>query len=139
MVASVRKNERGLSLLETLVALAIVFIVFLGLAEAGLLVLDFNINNTIRDEGVKVTEMEMAEVRNTAFAALPVGATIRPAVPRQVRGMTVSYTPTWNITQLNADNLQVAINVTWTRNAWTPSGRILRNYSHQAITLVRNR
>lgn len=139
MVESARKNEKGMTLLETLVALAIVFIVFLGLAETGLLVLEFNINNTIRDEGVRVTEMEMAQVRNTAFAALPTGATIRPAVSRQVRGLTVNYTPTWNVTPLNADNLQVAINVAWQRNAWTPSGRKLRNYSHQVTTIVRNR
>jgi len=139
MVGPARKNEKGLTLLETVVALAIVFIVFLGLAEAGLLVLEFNINNSIRDEGVRVTEMEMAQVRNTAFAALPSGATIRPAVSRQVRGLTVSYSPAWNITQLNADNLQVAINVTWTRNAWTPSGRKMRNYSHQVTTIVRKR
>jgi len=139
MVGPARKNEKGLTLLETVVALAIVFIVFLGLAEAGLLVLEFNINSSIRDEGVRVTEMEMAQVRNTAFAALPSGATIRPAVSRQVRGLTVSYSPAWNITQLNADNLQVAINVTWTRNAWTPSGRKMRNYSHQVTTIVRKR
>jgi Tfp pilus assembly protein PilV len=139
MVGPARKNEKGLTLLETVVALAIVFIVFLGLAEAGLLVLEFNINNTIRDEGVRVTEMEMAQVRNTAFAALPVGATIRPTVSRQVRGLTVNYVPTWNVTQLNADNLQVAINVTWTRNAWTSSGRKMRDYSHQVTTIVRKR
>jgi type IV pilus assembly protein PilV len=142
MVRSARKNERGLSLLETLVALAIVFIVFLGLAEAGLLVLDHNITNTIRDEGVKVTEMEMARVRNTPFSTLEtmIGPpTTWPVVPRQVRGLTVNYTPTWTIAQLNGDNLQASINVTWTRNAWTPSGRVLRNYSHQVITIVRNR
>lgn len=139
MAASAWKNERGLSLLETLVALAIVFIVFLGLAEAGLLVLDFNINNTIRDEGVKVMEMEMAQVRNTPVSALPIGSTARPTVSRQVRGLTVDFTPTWNVTALNADNLQVVINVIWSRNAWTPSGRTLRNYSHQVTTIVRNR
>lgn len=139
MVGSARKNEKGVTLLETIVALAIVFIVFLGLTDAGLLALEFNINNTIRDEGVRVAEMEMAQVRNTAFSALPAGATTRSAVPRQVRGLTVNYTPTWTITPLNADNLQVVINVAWTRNAWTPSGRKLRNQSHQVTTIVRNR
>jgi Tfp pilus assembly protein PilV len=139
MAEPARKNERGLSLLELLVALSIVFIVFLGLLEAGLLVFDFNINNAVRDEGVRVTEMEMAEVRNTPFAALPLGPTARPAVSRQVRGLTVNFTPTWNVTSLNADNLQVVINVAWQRSAWTPSGRALRNFSHQVTTIVRNR
>lgn len=139
MAGPARKNEQGLSLLEVVVSLLIVFIVFLGLLEAGLLMFDFNIKNAIRDEGVRVTEMEMAEVRNTPFAALPVGSTARPAVSRQVRGLTVTFSPTWDVTALSADNLQVAINVTWTRNAWTPSGRVLRNFSHQVTTIVRNR
>jgi len=139
MAEPARKNERGLSLLEMLVALSILFIVFLGLLEAGLLVFDFNITNALRDEGVRVTEMEMAEVRNTLFAALPVGSTTRPAVSRQVRGLTVNFSPTWNVTALNADNLQVVINVAWQRSAWTPSGRALRNFSHQVTTIVRNR
>ncbi len=139
MAEPVRKNERGLSLLELLIALSILFIVFLGLLEAGLLVFDYNINNTLRNEGVAVTEMEMAELRNTPFAALPVGSTARPAVSRQVRGVTVNFSPTWNVTALNADNLQVVINVAWQRSAWTPSGRALRNYSHQVATIVRNR
>ena len=34
MVGPARKNEKGLTLLETVVALAIVFIVFLGLADS---------------------------------------------------------------------------------------------------------
>ncbi|HBX43178.1 MAG TPA: hypothetical protein DEH27_05030 [Deltaproteobacteria bacterium] len=149
MVASVRKNEKGMTLLETVVALAIVFIVFLGLADAGLLVFDFNINNAIRDEGVKVTEMEMATVRGTSYSTLndpvlypdnvakqsPNGS----VVPRQIRGLTVNYAPRWTVIRLNADNLQVAINVAWQRSAWTSSGRALRNYSHQVTTIVRNR
>jgi len=139
MVEPARKNERGLSLLEMLVALSILFIVFLGLLEAGLLVFDSNITNALRDEGVKVTEMEIAQVRNTAFSALPVGSTARPAVPRQVRGLTVNFTPTWNVTALSGDNLQVVINVAWQRSTWTPSGRTMRNYAHQVTTIVRNR
>lgn len=130
-MARARKNEQGLTLLETVVALAIVFIVFLGLTDAGLLVVEHNIRNTIRDEGVRVVETEMGAVREIPFATLPVGVTNRPVVTRQIRGLTVSYAPTWTITALNADNLQVVVNVAWTRMG--------NNYSHQATTLVRNR
>lgn len=138
MARSARKNERGLTLIETVVALAIVFIVFLGLTEAGLLVLDHNINNTIRDEGVSVTEIEMSTVRQTPFStlfAMPEGAP-QPSlngavVSRQIRGLTVDYAPTWTLTHLNADTLQVVVGVGWTRRG--------RAYSHQATTIVRNR
>lgn len=131
MARSARKNERGLTLLETVVALAIIFIVFLGLTDAGLLVMEHNIRNTVRDEGVSVTEFEMAAVRNIPFAALPVGVTARPVVSRQIRGLTMNYTPSWTITALNADNRQVVVNVGWSRRGKT--------YNHQATTIVRNR
>ena len=125
-----RKNERGLTLIETVVALAIIFIVFLGLTDAGLLVMDYNIRNTIRDEAVSVAESEMAQVRNIDFAALPVGVTVRPFVNRRIRGLTVEYRPRWTISNLNGDNRQVLVEVGWTRRGKT--------YSHQATTIVRN-
>lgn len=131
MARSARKNERGLTLLETVVALAIIFIVFLGLTDAGLLVMEHNIRNTIRDEGVSVAESEMAAVRNIPFAALPVGSTVRPVVSRQIRGLTVRYNPRWTITSLNPNNLQVVVDVGWARRG--------KNYGHQATTIVRNR
>ena len=131
MARSARKSERGLTLLETVVALAIIFIVFLGLTDAGLLVVEYNIRNTIRDEGVSVAESEMAAMRNIPFAALTVGVTARPVVSQKIRGLTVNYTPSWTITTLNADNLQVVVNVGWNRRG--------KAYSHQATTIVRNR
>ncbi len=144
-----RKNEKGMTLLETIVALTIVFIVFLGLAEAGLLVFDLNINNAIRDEGVRVTEMEMATVRGTAYSTLndtllypngvPRQSPNGSVISRQLRGLTVNYAPTWTVTRFNDDILQVVITIAWQRSAWTPSGRTLRNYSHQVTTIVRNR
>lgn len=142
MARPARKNERGLTLVETLVALAIVFIVFMGLMETGMLVLDYNINNTIRDEGVRVAEMAMEQTRNRPFTELQVLATT-PEAPvtetRSIRGLSVGYNWWTTVTALNADTLRVAVDVTWTRNAWTPSGRNQRNYGHQLITLVRNR
>jgi len=92
---------------------------------------EYNIRNTIRDEGVSVAESEMASVRNIPFAALTVGVTARPVVAQRIRGLTVNYTPSWAITTLNADNLQVVVNVGWNRRG--------KAYSHQATTIVRNR
>lgn len=130
-----RKDERGLTLLETVIALAIVFIVFLGLTDTGLLVLDYNIQNTIRDEGVSVAEQVMAEVRQTPFATLQAaadnGSVLLPDETRQIRGLTVTYRPARTIDTLNDDNLQVTVNVGWIRRG--------KNYSHQATTIVRSR
>lgn len=129
MARLARKNERGLTLLETVVALAIIFIVFLGLTDAGLLVLEYNINNSIRDEGVSVAATELAAAREIPFSSIPVGVTNRTAVNKQIRGLTVTYTPKWTVTALSTNTLQVVVDVTWTRRGKT--------HSHRATTLVR--
>ena len=67
---SALKNNGGMTLIEVLVALAIVFIVFLGMSSAGLVVLDQNIRNSQRDEAVSVAEMEMQDARNIPFATV---------------------------------------------------------------------
>lgn len=146
MARPARKSERGLTLVETVIALAIVFIVFMGLMETGVLVLDYNITNTMRDEGVKVGEMELATVRETPFATLDglAGTGPQPSpngiASREIRGLSRDYTPTWTVTRLAAGTLQVLVDVTWQRNAWRPSGPAQqRNYSHQLVTLVRQR
>lgn len=126
------KNNGGMSLVEVLVALVIVFIVFLGMSGGGLFVLDQNIKNTQRDEAVSVAEMEMQKVRNTPFAAILDNT---HHVFRPVRGLNVDYTVTRTVQVLDAPNKQVTINVGWTR--W--ENKQLKPYNHQVLTIVRSR
>lgn len=133
----VRKNNRGMTLVETVVALAIIFIVFLGLSVTGLLALDYNIKNAVRDEAVNVAETWMEAARITPFAAL---ANDNAIVTRAIRNHSVDYDVRRTVTTMgNINTRQVVIDVTWTRSDWTPSGRVSRNYSHRATTIVRNR
>jgi len=130
-----RKNERGLTLLETVVAMAIVFIVFLGLTDAGLLVMEYNIRNTLRDEAVSVSDNVMAWTRQTQFALLdaePKGAPVAlDNVFRQIRGFRQTYRRSRTFTGLNTETLQVRVDVSWDRQGKT--------YNHQATTIVRSR
>src|SRR5512139_2594872 len=64
------KNNGGLTLIEVLVSLVIVFIVFIGISGSGLLVLEENIKNSLRDEAVSVAEMAVQEARRLAFTSL---------------------------------------------------------------------
>lgn len=129
------KNNGGMTLVEVLVSLAIVFIVFLGLNSAGLVVLDQNIKNSQRDEGVNVAEMEMRAVRNIPFTSLPVtDNTVTYSVPaRAIRGLNVPYTVTRTIRYLDAKNREVTILVSWNRL----ENRQTRTYTHQETTVVR--
>jgi type II secretory pathway pseudopilin PulG len=128
-----------MTLIEVLVALAIVFIVFLGISSAGLVVLDQNIRNSQRDEAVSVAEMEMQEARNIPFATI---ANDNHIVYRQIRGLNVGYAVARTVANPNGTtpatdphNRRVTINVTWSRIVNNQT----RTYNHTVLTIVRSR
>ncbi len=60
-------NEKGASLVEVMIALVVLLLVFVGLLQAALLSIDFNMRNIIRDEGVKIAAERMEEARSMPF------------------------------------------------------------------------
>ena len=122
------KNNRGLTLIEVVVALAIVFIVFLGLSAGGLLVLEENIKNSLRDEAVSVAEMDVQEARNVPFSSLVSDNTTRHYL-RPIRGITADYGVQRTVTTLDGSTKQLSVAVTWNRRS--------RAYAHQVATIVR--
>ena len=129
------KNNRGMTLIEVMIAIVITFIVFLGLSGSGLFVLNENIKNSLRDEAVSVAGMEMEQVRNTSFDTFLVapGTLSVDNVVRQVRGLTVNYGVTRTVTILDLNNLQVSINVAWTRT----ENNQTKSYNDTIATIVR--
>lgn len=129
---TVSKNSvSGMTLVEVLVAMVIVFIVFLGMSSAGLVVLDQNIKNSQRDEAVSVAEMEIQKVRNTPFDNLVSDTTPRHEF-RQIRGLNMDYTVNRTVLPF-ITHKQVTANVSWTR--W--ENNVQKAYSHQVMTIVR--
>jgi type IV pilus assembly protein PilV len=132
------KNSAGMTLVEVLVALAITFIIFLGLSDAGLVVLNENIKNSMRDEAVSVAELEMQQVRNIPFSNINSIHNTTYPVHRQIRGFTADYTVSRTVANpdnttpaTDPTNRQVTINVGWTRHQ--------KSYGHQVVTIVRQR
>ena len=121
------KNNRGLTLIEVMISLVIVFIVFIGLSSSGLLVLEENIKNSLRDEAVSVTEPEVQHARTLPLDNIVSGT--RPVVTYPIRGLVVTYTPTWNVSVLDGSTRQLNVTVMWSRRG--------RSYSHQVATIVR--
>jgi len=122
-----------MTLVEVLVSLVIVFIIFLGLSGSGLVVLNENIKNEMRDEAVSVADSAMQTARRTIFndlVSLPADS-----VPRLVRNVNRPFTVTRTVTNLDMDTRQVTINVGWTRT----ENNQLHSYSHQVSTIVRRR
>lgn len=133
------KNNGGMTLVEVLVAMTIIFIVFLGMSSAGLVVLDQNIKNSQRDEAVSVAEMKMQEARNTLFSTLDAATDNVPVsidnVSRRIRGLNVNYGVWRTVNHLDPVNLQVSIRVAWNR---IENGQT-RSYDHTVLTIVRPR
>jgi prepilin-type N-terminal cleavage/methylation domain-containing protein len=129
------KNKAGMTLIEVLIAIVITFIVFLGLSASGIFVLNENIKNSLRDEAVSVAGMEIEQVRNLPFDNLysAPGTQSVDNVTRQIRGLTVNYGVTRTVTILDLNNLQVSINVTWTRTENSQT----RSYNDNIATIVR--
>lgn len=131
------KNNGGMTLVEVLVAMAVIFIVFLGLNGAGLIVLDQNIRNALRDEAVNVAEMEIRAVRDLPFASLPVTDNTTSVIvpPRQIRGLSKTYNVTRNVWYIDPDNRQVEIVVSWQHR----ENNQLRNNTFRQSTIVRRK
>jgi len=129
------KNNRGMTLIEVMIAIVITFIVFLGLSGSGIFVLNENIKNSLRDEAVSVAGMEMEQVRNTSFDNLYLapGTQSVDNVVRQIRGLTVNFGVTRTVTILDLNNLQVSINVTWDRT----ENNQTKSYNDNIATIVR--
>jgi len=127
MGRTVWNDNRGLTLIEVMVSLVIVFIVFIGLSGSGILVLEENIKNSLRDEAVSVTEREVQHARNLPLDNVVSGT--RPVVTYPIRGLVVTYIPSWNVSILDGSTRQLDVTVTWTRRG--------RTYSHQVATIVR--
>lgn len=134
-----KNSASGMTLVEVLVSLAIVFIIFLGLSASGLVVLNENIKNEMRDEAVSVAEMEMQKARNIPFSAISDNTHL---VNRQIRNLDVGYNVARTVTNpdgttppTDPNNRRVTINVVWSRI----ENNQTRTYSHQVATIVRLR
>lgn len=105
-------NKKGLTLVEVMIALVVLLIVSLALMQTALVSIDSNMTNVLRDEAVNIAEITMNEARNTPFNSL-VG-TSNTVVLRNFRNIAnFQYNVTRTVTDLNSDNKQVNITVTW--------------------------
>ncbi len=121
------RNERGVTLIEILVALTILAIVSVALLQSSLLATSTNVQNELRDEAVRVAEQRMSELRNTLFTA-PTGSTNDltkttapapgqpdPSVTRQFRAFTVTYNVFRMVSDIGSPPTakQVTVTVQW--------------------------
>ncbi len=125
-------NKKGLTLVEVLIALVITLVLFLALMQSALLSISVNVNNSIRNEAVRIAEMRMIELRNTSFDDLTTPDPPDTVIPRNFRNFSIDFTSTDTITSLPAANptaKQIQVSIEWTFKG--------ENHTHSITTIKR--
>lgn len=129
MRRTVLQNNKGLTLVEVLIAMLVLLFASIAMMQTALVSIDANMINVLRDEAIRIAEEQMNKTRNTNFDALVAGTTTVP-VTRDLRKITAfSYTVTRTIADLNPDNKRIDITVTWT---WKGNP-----YTHEITSILR--
>lgn len=111
-------NKRGLTLVEVMIALVVLLLVSLALMQTALLSIDSNMINILRDEAVSIAESRMHELRSLQFTDLTLtdtgGAYINENIPAKfIRNAQIQFTRDRLVDNLNTDNKQITVRVTW--------------------------
>ncbi len=119
-----------MTLIELMVAIMVMFIVFLGLTGTVMTAQEYNVRNALLDEAASVGETSMNEIRGIPFDNIVTPAS-SSTVTRNVRRFTATYTVSTTVTTPAADIKQVTMVVSWTRRGMARS--------HTFSSIVRRR
>ena len=136
-----KKHDAGVTLVEVLIAMVILLVVYLGLIQASLLIVDNNTRNEVRDEAIRIAADSMNTIRGLSFdnilacdentagtgcgnidpildpnAAPALGGPYIPPraiVTRTVRNSKVIYNITTTVVILDIENKQVTVTVSY--------------------------
>ena len=136
----VMSDRNGFSLIEMLVAIAILAIVATALMQSSLIVIQRNIQSELREDAVRFAEQTMNSIRSSpgGFDGIDPSAShldlfvedyTFPAVSRVIRGTTVPYTIRKVVIWLDTNNKQVTVTVSWAFGGQT--------YNHSILSIVR--
>lgn len=131
-------NNRGMSLIEVMFALVLLLLSTLAMMKTGLLAVQTNMVNSLRDEAVSVAEERMNELKNELFSANatsillnPTGDVADATVVRKLRATSVTYTRTRRVDTITTTPpaRQVSVIVTWSYRGQT--------YTHGITSIIR--
>lgn len=125
--ASFSKRSQGYSLIEVLIALLLMVLVLLALMESVVLYTQTNMRNMLRDEGVRVTQDVLYEMRNRGFASVPLGTTTQTQT-RRLRSGVWTFNVSVTVNQIDAQMLSARATTTW--------DFLNSTFTHQASTLI---
>ncbi len=131
------KGTKGFTLIELMVAVAILMISMTAILHATIHYHRINLENEMRNEAMRVVEAQMEELRNQQFTDLvPGGPYPNPPGPpeyrketRKIRNLNdFKYTVNWTIESISANSVAIRVNATWDYRGIT--------HRHSASTMV---
>ncbi len=124
---SVLQDSKGMSLVEVMIAILLLFIVSVALMQTSLLGFQQNTRNSMREEAVRIADQIVGDLRARTYTLattdpLLTAGTTSATVTRNLRSFQANFATTTNITDISPENKQVTVRVDW---AFRGS-----NYSH---------
>ena len=121
MAHSVKLNNKGMSLLEVMIAMVFLMVVSLALVQTSLLGFQENIRNSLREEAVRIADQTIGDLRTKAFTETLADFTLNAGVTtstvtRNLRSFQKDYSVTTTVTDLpsvNPTNKQINVKVDW--------------------------
>jgi len=123
-------DAKGFTLIELLIGLLILFISMTAILDFLVKYHRINLENTMRNESMRIAEAQLEQSRNTRFDTLTVGTTTS-TTQRQVRNIVVNYTVSRTIQTISSNSVAVRVNVSWTYPS--PGGTA---HQHNASTII---
>ena len=107
-------HNDGFTIVELLVSMVILLFVALAMMQTAMMTMEANARNVIRDEGVRLASEKLNELKTVAQANLNAQDGVTETVNVQLRNMTISYTVTYGVTTIAANEAaRIEVTVKW--------------------------
>lgn len=111
------QTAQGVTLIEVMISLVILLFVFMGLIQASLLTIESNVDNSLRDEAVRVVTDRLVQLRGEGFDSGSLSATglaQDTEVQRSIRNMPMTFGIWKEVVDIGANTKRVRLEVRWT-------------------------
>jgi type IV pilus assembly protein PilV len=122
------RQIKGFTLIELMVAVAILIISMTAILDFIIQYHRINIENTMRNEAMRIAEAQLEQFRNTPFSGFSAGVFAGPSAPRTIRNIAVNYGVNWTIETISPTSMAIRVDVTWLYRSI--------NHRHSASTII---
>ncbi len=115
---SVLQNSKGMSLIEVMIAILLLFVVSVALMQTSLLGFQQNMRNSMREEAVRIADQMVGDLRARAFTQEATDPVLNvpvshATVTRNLRSFQAGFVTRTTITDISTQVKQVAVEVKW--------------------------